>query len=40
MKFLEWFVKDETQQKWADLGGYTCSAKVLVVRKVPQGHTL
>jgi len=29
MKFLEWFVKDETQQKWADLGGYTCSAKVL-----------
>jgi len=28
-KFLEWFVKDETQKKWADLGGYTCSAAVL-----------
>jgi multiple sugar transport system substrate-binding protein len=28
-KFLEWFIKDETQQKWADLGGYTCSAAVL-----------
>ena len=29
MKFLEWFIKDETQKKWAELGGYTCSAKVL-----------
>jgi multiple sugar transport system substrate-binding protein len=29
MKFLEWFIKDDVQQKWADLGGYTCSAKVL-----------
>jgi len=29
MKFLEWFVKDETQKKWAALGGYTCSAAVL-----------
>jgi multiple sugar transport system substrate-binding protein len=29
MKFLEWFIKDETQQKWADLGGYTCSQAVL-----------
>jgi multiple sugar transport system substrate-binding protein len=28
-KFLEWFIKDETQKKWADLGGYTCSAAVL-----------
>ncbi len=28
-KFLEWFIKDDVQQKWADLGGYTCSAKVL-----------
>ena len=27
MKFLEWFIKDETQKKWAALGGYTCSAK-------------
>ena len=29
MKFLEWFVKDETQSKWAALGGYTCSKAVL-----------
>ncbi len=29
MKFLEWFIKDETQQRWAELGGYTASAKVL-----------
>jgi multiple sugar transport system substrate-binding protein len=28
-KFLEWFVKDETQKKWAALGGYTCSKAVL-----------
>jgi multiple sugar transport system substrate-binding protein len=29
VKFLEWFIKDETQQKWAELGGYTCSKSVL-----------
>ena len=29
MKFLEWFIKDDTQKKWADLGGYTCSQAVL-----------
>ena len=29
LKFLEWFIKDETQKKWAALGGYTCSAAVL-----------
>jgi multiple sugar transport system substrate-binding protein len=28
-KFLKWFIQDDTQQKWADLGGYTCSAAVL-----------
>jgi multiple sugar transport system substrate-binding protein len=28
-KFLEWFIKDETQKRWAELGGYTCSAAVL-----------
>ena len=27
MKFLEWFIKDETQKKWAELGGYTCSKR-------------
>ena len=29
MKFLEWFIRDDVQKKWAELGGYTCSAKVL-----------
>jgi multiple sugar transport system substrate-binding protein len=29
MKFLTWFIKDETQKRWAELGGYTASAKVL-----------
>ena len=29
MKFLQWFIKDETQKRWAELGGYTASAKVL-----------
>ena len=28
-KFLEWFIRDDVQQKWADLGGYTCSSAVL-----------
>ena len=29
IKFLEWFIKDETQKKWAELGGYTCNKAVL-----------
>ncbi len=29
MKFLEWFIKDSTQKRWAELGGYTASAAVL-----------
>ncbi len=29
MKFLEWFIKDDTQKKWAEFGGYTCSQAVL-----------
>jgi multiple sugar transport system substrate-binding protein len=28
-KWLEWFIKEDTQMKWAKLGGYTCHAKVL-----------
>ncbi len=28
-KFLAWFVKDETQKKWAKLGGLSCSKTVL-----------
>jgi multiple sugar transport system substrate-binding protein len=28
-KFLEWFIQDDVQKRWAELGGYTCSAKVL-----------
>lgn len=29
MKFLKWFIQDDTQKEWAKLGGYTCSASVL-----------
>jgi multiple sugar transport system substrate-binding protein len=29
LKFLEWFIRDDVQKKWAELGGYTCNAKVL-----------
>ncbi len=29
MKFLKWFIQDDTQKEWAKLGGYTCSAAVL-----------
>lgn len=28
-QFLEWFVRDDTQQKWAQLGGLSCNKKVL-----------
>ncbi len=26
---MQWFIKDETQKRWAELGGYTASAAVL-----------
>jgi len=29
IKFLQWFIKDDTQKKWAALGGYTCNKAVL-----------
>lgn len=29
MKFLKWFIQDDTQKKWAELGGYTCNKAVL-----------
>ena len=29
MKFLDWLVKDETQKRWAELGGYTASTAIL-----------
>ncbi|MEO9613191.1 MAG: extracellular solute-binding protein [Nitratireductor sp.] len=29
MKFLEWFIRDDVQKRWAELGGYTCHAKTL-----------
>jgi multiple sugar transport system substrate-binding protein len=29
MKFLEWFIQDEVQKRWAELGGYTASAAIL-----------
>jgi multiple sugar transport system substrate-binding protein len=28
-QFLEWFIRDDVQQRWAELGGYTCNANVL-----------
>jgi multiple sugar transport system substrate-binding protein len=28
-KFLEWFIREDVQKRWAELGGYTCHAKVL-----------
>ena len=28
-KFLEWFIKEDVQKRWAQLGGYTCNKKVL-----------
>jgi multiple sugar transport system substrate-binding protein len=28
-KFLEWFIREDVQKKWAELGGYTCHAAVL-----------
>jgi multiple sugar transport system substrate-binding protein len=33
LKFLEWFVRDDVQARWADLGGYTCNEKVLSSEK-------
>jgi multiple sugar transport system substrate-binding protein len=29
MAFLKWLAKDETQQTWAELGGYTCNNNIL-----------
>ena len=29
MKVLEWFVKEDTQKRWAELGGYTANAAIL-----------
>ncbi len=28
-KFLQWFVRDDVQKRWGELGGYTCSAAIL-----------
>ena len=28
-KFLKWFIQDDVQKKWAELGGYTCNKAVL-----------
>ena len=28
-KFLQWFIKDDVQKHWAELGGYTCNKSVL-----------
>jgi multiple sugar transport system substrate-binding protein len=28
-RFLEWFIREDVQKKWGELGGYTCHAGVL-----------
>src|SRR6266404_4421902 len=28
-KFCEWFIRQDVQKKWGELGGYTCDAKIL-----------
>lgn len=28
-KFLEWFIREDVQKRWAELGGYTAHAKIL-----------
>jgi multiple sugar transport system substrate-binding protein len=28
-KFLDWFIREDVQKKWAELGGYTCHSAVL-----------
>ena len=40
MKFLEWFIREDVQKKWAELGGYTAHAAIARVRGVPQRHAL
>ncbi|HEY0791154.1 MAG TPA: extracellular solute-binding protein [Chthoniobacterales bacterium] len=32
-KFLEWFIREDTQKKWGELGGYTCDAKILASKE-------
>jgi multiple sugar transport system substrate-binding protein len=32
-RFLEWFAREDTQEKWSELGGYTCNKKVLASQK-------
>lgn len=29
LKFLSWFIRDEVQERWAELGGLSCNQKVL-----------
>jgi len=29
LDFIKWFAQDKTQQRWADLGGYSCNVKAL-----------
>lgn len=33
MKFLDWFVQEKTQERWAELGGYTANAAILQSEK-------
>jgi multiple sugar transport system substrate-binding protein len=31
--FLEWFIREDVQKRWGELGGYTCDAKVLASKE-------
>ena len=39
-KFLEWFIKDETQKKWAELGGYTAQRQGAGIAGIPERHAV
>ena len=32
-KFLEWFIRDDVQERWAEVGGFPASSKVLLSEK-------
>ncbi len=33
LEFLEWFVREDIQEKWAELGGYSCNKNILDSKK-------
>jgi multiple sugar transport system substrate-binding protein len=37
LQFLKWFIQEDTQERWAGLGGYTCNTNVLNSEKFLNG---